>query len=337
MVSVLRHIRRYPVLSLAALAILIRMAMEVIPPLMAPTVIPRTDPDIAARFAVPADGLDQAGAVFHLGHSLVGRDMPVMLQQLTAAHFGTAPDHHSQLGWGTPLRAHWDPAETINGFDTENAHPHYRDAKEALTSGDYDAVVLTEMIEIRDAIAYFDSAEALTNWARLARQGNPNVRIYFYETWHEVTDPAGWLTRLDLDLDRYWTGQILFPALLNLPEATRIHVIPTGQVMAAVTRAVEARGGMPGMQDRNDLFARTESGDLDPIHINDLGAYLTALTHFATIYQRSPVGLPHELTRTDGSAFNPIPAETARLMQEITWEVVKTQPLSGIFAENPTK
>ncbi|MEC8291909.1 MAG: hypothetical protein VX083_00320 [Pseudomonadota bacterium] len=295
-----------------------------------------TPQEIDTLYSVPLPAPDEPMQVFHLGHSLVGRDMPVMLQQLVTAHFGAggkAAQHHSQLGWGTPLRAHWDPSEPINGFDTENDHANYRDAKAALATGDYDAVVLTEMVEIRDAIAYFETADYLARWAEAARAGNPAVRVYLYETWHEVTDPEGWVTRLDRDLTRYWQDQILWPAVAQDPDRQPIYLIPAGQVMAAFTRRVEAAGGVTDVTDRQSLFQRSESGELDPIHINDLGAYLVALTHFAVLYQHSPVGLPHQLTRADGSDMQTIAAETAALMQETVWSVVSGQPHSGFSAK----
>lgn len=84
------------------------------------------------------------------------------------------------------------------------------------------------------------------------------------------------------------------------------------------------------MTDRTDLFARNPDGTLDTIHINDLGAYLVALVHFAVIYQRSPVGLPHMLTRADGTpATAPDPA-LAATMQDIVWSVVRALPVTGL-------
>lgn len=266
-------------------------------------------------------------AVFHLGHSLVNRDMPAMLAQL-------APPGHrydSQLGWGTTLKAHWGDAE-ITGFQAENAHPRFRAAHEAVASGDYDAIVLTEMVEIRSAIRYFDSATYLARWAEKALAARPDVRLYLYETWHQLDDPEGWLDRLDRDHERYWLRQVLGPALQKLPGEGRIHLIPAGPVLAAFVRAVEARGGVGNIRDRNDLFARNDDGTLDLIHLNDLGNYLVALVHFAALYHESPVGRPHALHRADGTlAMAPDP-ETARLMQEVTASVVHTLGLSGITA-----
>jgi hypothetical protein len=267
-----------------------------------------------------------AGAVrgFHIGHSLVGRDMPAMLAQLAGGDYA----YESQLGWGTTMREHWGPNDRINGFETENNHPRYRSASEAVDSGDYGVLVLTEMVEIRDAMAYFESWNYLSRWAERARAANPEIRVYFYETWHPTDDPEGWLNRLDADLNRYWIDGILRPALTESEGTYPIHVIPGGQVMAAFVRAVEARGGLPDVSGVDDVMA-------DKIHFNDLGAYLIALTHYAVIFGRSPVGLPHELMRADGSpAVAPSP-ETAALMQNVVWDVVTSMPMTGVAgAEN---
>lgn len=158
------------------------------------------------------------------------------------------------------------------------------------------------------------------------------MRLYLYETWHPLDDPEGWLTRIDRDHDRYWLRQVLGPALRKLPREARIHLIPAGPVLAAFVREVEGRGGVGTVRGREDLFARSEDGVLDVIHLNDLGNYLVALVHFAVLYHASPVGLPHALARADGTpAIAPDP-DTARLMQEVTARVVDTLGLSGIRA-----
>ncbi len=263
--------------------------------------------------------------VFHLGHSLVGRNMPAMLQQLA----GAGHRHASQLGWGTTLKAHWGD-EPINGFDTENAHPGYRAAGEAADSGEYDAFVLTEMVEIRDAIKYFDSWDYLGRWTRRIWQGNEAARVYLYETWHPIDTPEGWLERLDLDLSRYWENEILRRALASKAMHHPIYVIPAGQVMAYFVREIEQRGGVDGLKGREDLFAFNDQGERDMIHINDIGSYLVALTHYAVLYHRDPAGLPHELLRADGSAAVAPSAEAARLMQEVVWRVVTSYPKTGV-------
>jgi len=272
--------------------------------------------------------------VFHLGHSLVGRDMPVMLQQLA----GAGHQHASQLGWGTTLKAHWGDAP-INGFDTENAHPTYRAAGVAADSGEYDAFIVTEMVEIRDAIKYFDSWDYLGRWARRVWQGNKATRVYLYETWHPIDSPEGWLKRLDLDLSRYWETDILRRTLATEGTDRAIYVIPAGQVMARFVREIEKLGGVDGLAGKEDLFAHNEKGERDMIHINDIGAYLVALTHYAVLYHRDPTGLPFELRRADGSSATAPGAATARLMQEVVWQVVTSYPKTGLpqrMQDNPS-
>lgn len=278
------------------------------------------------RIAAKVDAPTGPMRVFHLGHSLVNRDMPAMLAQLVPGH-----SYDSQLGWGTTLQAHWGDAP-INGFEAENAHPRFRPALEAVRSGDYDAIVLTEMVEIRASIRYYESPRYLARWANEALSARPDVRLYLYETWHQLDDPEGWLERLDRDHDRYWLSRVLGPALSQLPASSHIFLIPAGQVLAAFVRAVESRGGVGNVRDRTDLFSRAEDGTLDPIHLNDLGNYLVALVHYAVLYQKSPAGLPNSLSRADGSpAVAPTP-DAARLMQETADTVVRSLGLSGLAA-----
>jgi hypothetical protein len=276
------------------------------------------DAAMAALYAAPLPAPAGPLAVYHLGHSLVNRTMPAMLAQLA----GEGHRYESQLGWGATLKSHWGD-DPVKGFETENAHPRYRDAREAVASGDYDALVLTEMVEIRAALRYHDSPRYLGLFADAARTARPDVRIYLYETWHHLDDPEGWLERIDADRARHWDGALLRPALGRLPEGARIHLIPAGQALAALVRAVEDRGGVGPVGNRTDLFR-------DQIHLNDLGNYMVALVHYAVLYHESPVGLPHALVREDGTPADDPGPELALLMQEVAWQTARATPLTGV-------
>ena len=81
------------------------------------------------------------------------------------------------------------------------------------------------------------------------------------------------------------------------------------------------------------------AGERDTIHLNDLGAYLIALTHYAVLYQKDPTGLPHALLKADGTpAIAPGP-DTARLMQETVWEIVTQSARAGVrpFEQNSSR
>lgn len=274
----------------------------------------------AARYATPLPPPTAPLRTYHLGHSLVGRDMPAMLAQLSGH------DYASQLGWGASLRQHWN--RDVPGFAVENAHPFHHPASKAVNSGNYDAIIFTEMVELRDAIRWHDSANALADWAAMARIANPGARLYLYETWHRLDDPDGWLTRIDTDLAKLWEGALLRPAMARNGVGT-IYVIPGGQVMAAAVRAMES-GQVPGLTRRSDLFARATDGTTDPIHLNDIGSYLIALTHFAVLYHSDPTGLPHDLMRADGTPMVAITPATARALQKVVWRVVTRYPLTGV-------
>lgn len=269
---------------------------------------------------LPAPGT--IGSIYHLGHSLVGPDMPAMLAQLGSHAYA------AQLGWGTTLKQHWNDGRDMPGFELRAGGMDPLPAREALASGRFDVLVLTEMVEIRDAIRWHDSARWLAEWVGLARQGSPAIRVYLYETWHNLDDPAGWLERIEADLPEQWLGRVLAPAEAR-PGTGQIFLIPGGQAMAAVARAAEA-GALPGVASREDLFRRDETGALDTIHMGDLGAYVVALTHWAVIWQQSPLGLPHRLKRADGSDARWFGDEAARRVQEIVRDVVAQSPHSGV-------
>lgn len=284
--------------------------------------------ELAARQSQPLPPPEGALQVYHLGHSLVNRDMPAMLAQMAQAAGFDQHGYNSQLGWGASLNQH--RTGELKGFAEENATAAYRPAAEAMASGDYDAVVLTEMVEIRDSIRYHDSARALAFWAQAATSGNPDARIYLYETWHRLDDPEGWLERIDADLSRYWEAGLLRPAMAD-PATPTIRLIPAGQVLAAAVRAVEA-GQVPGLTRREDFFATTPEGALDTIHLNDTGNWLVAMTHFAVLYQQSPEGLPHQLARGDGTPAALPPDSAVSALQKLVWDTVRSYPATGVAA-----
>lgn len=263
--------------------------------------------------------------VYHLGHSLVGRDMPALATALAGPLGGQ--DHAVQLGWGASLMQHWQGDAAVPGFDRENAHPHFRPVRQALETGWADVLVLTEMVELRDAIRWHHSAHYLAQWALLARQARPDLRIYLYESWHQLTDPEGWLERIDRDLPELWEQQILRRALA-VPGVGPIHLIPGGQAMAAVARAAEA-GQVPGVTSREQLFARDDAGALDPIHFSDLGALVVALTHVAVIHQRLPEPAPAPLTAADGRPIDVAP-DTLAALHRIVAATIRRFPQTGV-------
>jgi len=251
--------------------------------------------------------------IYHLGHSLVGRDMPAMLAQLA----GAGHDYGVQLGWGTSLSQHLAGPEAIFGFAEENMTSRFVPLDHALADPGYDALVFTESIGLREAIRYHDSTNAVTQLVRRATEANPDLAIYLYETWHPQYE-GDWLSRIPDDWHTYWLPHLLAAAIHVAGK--EVHVVPAGTVMARLVQKVDATpGGLGGMTRREDLFK-------DEIHLSDIGLYLVALTHYAAVYRRSPVGLPHELLLYDGTTANAPSADLALAMQRIVEETVFSFP-----------
>jgi len=146
-----------------------------------------------------------------------------------------------------------------------------------------------------------------------------------------------------------------------------VRIIPVGEVMARLDSQIRA-GKLPGIAafferhqpyyikarrnnptpsafdpDRFDPQAGVLNFYADGIHLNDqphngpdsgtIGAYVAALTHFATLSGQTPVGLtaaPYEM-------FDSVrDADLIRSLQETVWSVVAGHPLTGIKAPLPS-
>lgn len=249
----------------------------------------------------------EAASVFFVGHSLVNFHMPAMLEDI-AASMGVTHHYGAQIGVGAPLHWVWDHPEDTNGDR----------AQVELPSGDYDVLVLTELIPIREHVMYSDTDEYVRRFYELAMSGNPETQVYFYETWYDVEDPA-WSENIAADREVWEQVIDDVNALVSGPD---ILLVPGGTAMARLVERIEA-GDVPGLESRFDLY-------VDPIHLTDIGNYFIALVQFATIYRRSPVGATATTTNEFGQPFEaPLP-EAARVMQEVAWEVVSADPRAGV-------
>ena len=276
-----------------------------------------SDKELAQYYGTPKPPPDGPLRVYHLGHSLVGHDMPVMLEQLA----GAGHSHASQIGSYATLQSHWEPDIPVKGFEKANKHAAFQDPKEALQTGSFDALVLTERIGLSETIREAKTPEYVAKWAEMAWAANRDTDVYVYETWHYLTTKWGWLRRIDWDRLRHWQAGITDQAVKDTGRA--IHIIPAGTVMATFVREVKSQGGVGGITRAEDLFR-------DHIHFNDHGAYLVALTHYAVLYRKSPVGLPFDLKKADGTPMQPLDPKAAALMQEVVWQVVSTYPRAGV-------
>ncbi|AKF09437.1 hypothetical protein [Sandaracinus amylolyticus] len=254
----------------------------------------------------PGDPLAEANVMF-VGHSLIGWGMPPILGALA----DDADRTHAwsmQLGIGANLQWQWD-----------RGAPEGVNARETLPTGRFDVLVVTEAIPLETQIEFANSVQYAGNYYDLAQQSRPGTRVYLYETWHQVTLPD---FRARLTSDR-----ALWEQIVDGVNATRsgpdMRMIPAGTALARLVDRITA-GQVPGYDSAQDLF-------VDDIHPTPALFYFVACVHFATIYRMSPVGLSERIVDRYGAPVQGGPsAEVARIMQTIAWEVVASDPLSGV-------
>ena len=236
------------------------------------------------------------------GHSLTD-PIPAKLLPMVQATGGQSAVIDLSTIPGSPMDWRW----------TNRASPV--DARHAMS--DYDLLVLTERVPLLNTMVYHNSAEEALRWASHAWEHG--AATVLYASW------TSWVTGAEAEDDESRAGLSLRERLLleqTRWEEIRDHVntgrpdgmpemrmIPGPRIMLALLDALET-GAAPGLNDIRDIF-------VDNIHVNDLGAYLMALAHYAVIYGRDPQEVPLALGRTA------VPdRELAQWMQALVAQVV---------------
>ncbi len=269
--------------------------------------------------AKPAGPIAEGQRVFSCGHSF-HVFVPAILSDLAK---GAGIKDHVHVGLsgigGSRVIQHWNVAEEKNK------------AKEALRGGKVDVLTLSP-IHLPD--------EGIENFARLALEHNPKIRITVQEFWlpfdiYDVTfkerpkkvdhnAPTGEQLRALHEL--YFKSMDEHVRALNKKFGKEaLFVVPVGQAVIALREKIIA-GQAPGLKQQEDLFTDAIGHARQPLQA------LAAYCHFAVVYRRSPVGLP--LPAILARANNPNWEEKLnRLLQELAWEAVTRHPLSGVTPE----
>ena len=268
----------------------------------------------------PTAGPIEAGQrVFSAGHSFHMFIPPLLREMALAAEINDHVQVGTQSIGGSRVIQHWDLAAEKNK------------AKEALASGNVDVLTLSP-IYLPDP--------GIENFARLAMEHNPNVRVTIQEFWlpFDVYDP-NYQRKRPQAVDRnartaaelhqlhaeYFQSMDAHVESLNKQFGKPVvFVVPAGQAAVALREKIIA-GEVPGLKKQDDLFTDAIGHATPPLRA------LAAYCHFAVIYRRNPVGLPVLSilqTKDDpkkGESLN-------RQLQEIAWKAVISHPLSGVTA-----
>lgn len=276
-------------------------------------------------------------SVFYIGHSLMS-DIPAMTRTLVESDRGSRFSLRQQEIPGAPLRWQWEAKDRNDQFE-----PHFGGRYDIhLSQGQFDTLVLTDSVPRGGPGMEAETVDYLGRIADFARQHRPDIRIYYYSTWHFLTSGTPnnspydkdapnrnlkWRERIDADA-KMWE-RIVNKVNAARPGAPPIKIIPGGTVLAALSDAIDD-GQFTEWKSIRDLFS-------DDIHTNHYGKYAVALAHYAVLTGKSPVGLTSNLKDLwgrpywnhktwDGKIYPPMHPDTVKKMQEIVANTISTQP-----------
>lgn len=231
---------------------------------------------------------------------------------------------HKQLGLsaigGSRVIQHWNVPEEKNKL------------KEALRAGKVDVLTLSP-IHLPD--------EGIENFVKLAVEKNPKIRVTVQENWlpFDMYDTTFKVRPKSVDHNAPTAESLrkLHEPYFKIIDAhvrelrkkygnDTVYVAPVGQAVIALREKI-LEGKAPGLKEQNDLFTDAIGHAKAPLQA------LVSYTHYATIYRKSPVGLPVPaiLAKSKGENVEKL----NRLLQELAWDAVRQHPLAGVRVEAP--
>ena len=252
---------------------------------------------------------------FHIGSSYTQwANMPLQLRNL-----GAASGQPIFTGWqvtsGQNSRYHWENG--LSGPIGSGTYSRYE-----LASGAWDAVVLQPF---NSEWQPWQINQILDYGKRFYDLADSNgAQFYLYAAWPARGQSLATQTDINAAFER-------IRSTISVGGNKAALVIPAGEAFRAVIQEA-ATGYLKSFNTSNSLDRQNLY--IDDLHQTDLGAYVSALTHYATVMKRSPVGLPPQALDAYPWNDNPVtfnPALATRI-QEIVWWVVANYPTSGVVA-----
>jgi hypothetical protein len=277
----------------------------------------------ASSMTTPASkGLPPGPSVFVCAHSFMIFTATLLPPLVESAGIGYQ-DAGKQMIGGSRVLQHWNLPDEKNR------------AKATLNEGRVDVLTVSPHHLLPD--------EGIDNFTKLGLAKNPKLRVLVQASW------PGRDGQLDKDFTNEKRNEATVESLRSMHESYHaiwvkaleaqvralnatvgheaVHIVPAGDAVYALRQHILA-GTAPGLTKQTDLFR-------DPLgHPQPPLAALVTYCHFATIYGRSPVGLPVPAGLKD----NPKAGELNLLLQKIAWEAVTRYSMSGVNADaaNPT-
>lgn len=245
---------------------------------------------LALSFAISAAGEDVKAEskgkkplkVFFIGHSLYsfgGCNVPAAVQYLSEA-----------AGVDRPIQA----STYIRGGGTHQNYLETPEVMKRLREEEWDIVIIAGNVNdmSNPEKVNLEYAIKLDNEAR-----KKNIRVLEYLAWPWVKVSG------DNVFEKRMKAQDAFnQPLIQLAKETGATLVPSGPGLVNV------------IKKDIKFMADFKYGE---VHVSPMGYYFTACVLFATIYNKSPEGLPSEFKEYK------IDKETAKILQSTAWETVQ--------------
>jgi hypothetical protein len=262
---------------------------------------------------------------FHIGNSLTQHSYPDGIELMLAQRgFSNAwVGYHINCGsslintWNNPTQSGCPGGPVLDpaaGFSV------------ALTNSDWAALAVQPFKPLASSSTLGSDRLAITQMVATLRRRpqNQNSPVYLYATHHMTNDsinksfPATW-TQAVVDADETTTIQArayfdLLHSRLDplLEQPTR--EIPLGEVLYHFDLRARA-GQIPGYTNAYQLYT-------DHVHLNNLGAYISGCTTFATLTGQDPWGT----TKPAGFYGAGFPGDVFAAVQDLIWDVIEANP-----------
>ncbi len=277
---------------------------------------------VLATSTAPITEGERVYFVGHSFHMFIVR--PLIYLAREAGVSGHWAEGWDMIGGSTPMQ-HWER----NGDDNE--------VKEALKTGRVQALTLASNVVVPEP--------AIDLFADMAIEHNPDVRVLVQHSWGDAatgiimrarhagkTEPASIPTNEERDQT---TAEELAASRLSnnaqrdklaaqLEDINERHgrlaafLVPVSDLVIRLRQTVVA-GDMPGVARQSELFR-------DPLgHATQPTMDAVCYAWLAALYRHNPTGLTALVDPDD-----PTSADRQRVLQELAWQAVLEDPLSGL-------
>jgi hypothetical protein len=148
---------------------------------------------------------------------------------------------------------------------------------------------------------------------------NPSCKLVFFGTWPDNDKPGtSWESRWESpDINNYMTKvfhEALVPAYRQKHPDRTCLLVPTAHVLDRLNKAIKS--------GRTKRFSSVFDVYEDGIHLNEFGAYIHVLTHYAVMFNADPHGGPTSGVMVPGQQHVTLDQEFVELAWDLVWETV---------------